>query len=387
MGQLNKKHLSKIENYLDRQGLSFQPLRDEMMDHLIEDLENHMAQGNSFDEAWHLIMGKIPDNHFITLQKETVEIINKRFNLSRGFTYVSLILLFTAAIFKQLHFPFSGILLLTSFGAIAASLITGTLSGFLLHKEKEGKWMILGVISGAILFLISYGFQILKLPGFEELRLISIILLILFFPGLTIYFGAKKRSEENILIYLHKKHSPGIERYLVFLLFVATTLRIASIAFNFLPDISHFFLVLVIFGAYLQYFALNWHYPNNKNWWLLAGLVAGFLCFIVASVVSSMEVRVIFALLFFLITGLIVLKRSNEISHKIALISLVTFISTVLITWRLTGLHFIDPSFYPTIFNIPILVVLLSGLIFFRKQSLVKMYMLLVITQYCFFLM
>ena len=93
MGHINQEYIKKIETYLDHQGLTFVPLREEMIDHLIGDLENHIEQGESFDEAWSIISNDIPENHFITLQKETMEAINKRFNISKGFTYLSIFLL------------------------------------------------------------------------------------------------------------------------------------------------------------------------------------------------------------------------------------------------------------------------------------------------------
>ncbi len=387
MGQLNKKHLNKIEKYLDRQGLSFQPLRDEMMDHLIEDLENHMQQGNSFDEAWQLIMSHIPDNHFKTLQNEIMEIINKRFSLSEGFTYLSLLLLFTMAVFKLLHFPLSGILLLASFGAIAASLLTGVLSGLYLYKDKKGSLMALGVVLAVILFLVSFAFQVLKLPGLMELRTISVAGLILFFPGLTIYFSTQKNNEENILTYLHKKHSPGIQRYLIFLLVLAVALRIALIVFGYHPDVATVLLVLVIGGAGLQYFALNWHDPKTQNWGLAAGLVVGFICFMLPVLLNlqlSNEVRVGLTLVFYTVTGLIVLKKSKEVPNKKVLIALLFVAFLFFVLNAFIKLNIVDASFNAVIFNLPVLIILSSGLFLYRRQPLIKVYLIMVIAYYMF---
>ena len=385
MGKLSNEHLSKVEKYLDQHGLTFQPLRDELTDHLIQDLETRLEQGNSFDEAWGRIKGNIPEHHFKTLQKEIMETIDRRLNLSRGFTYLSLVLLFIMVVFKLLHFSLSGILLLAAFGAMIASLLTGSLSGVYHYKEKKGAFMVFGAVVGIMLFLVSFSFQILHLPGFEGLRIISVILLILFFPGLIVYFGTNRTSGENILIYLHKKHSPGIEQYLLYLFILAMTLSIALIAFGSTPDVAHILLVLAVGGAGLQYFALNWYGYQRRNWWQIMGLGLAFLCFVLPVLTGlSYMAKVVLTTCFYVIAGSIVLKKPDKMLNKRVLLFLMAFVFVTYGLWALLNLNIIDESLNAVLFNLPFLGLLLSGLVYFIKHPLVKLYMMMVIGQYMF---
>ena len=385
MGKLSNEDLSKVEKYLDQHGLTFKPLIDELMDHLIEDLENRLEQGNSFDEAWDRIKVNIPEYHFKTLQKEIMETIDRRFNLSRGFTYLSLVLLFVMIVIKLLNLSLSGILLLAMFGAMIASLLTGSLLGIYHYKEKRGAFMVFGVVVGITLFLVSFSFQILHLPGFERIKIISVVLLILFFPGLIVYFGTNRTSRENILIYLHEKHSPGIEQYLLYLFTSAVALSIALIAFGSTPDVAHILLVLAIGGAGLQYFALNWYDYQRRNRWQITGLVLAFLCFVLPVLTGLSHVaRVVLTTCFYVITGSIVLKKPDEMLNKRVLLFLMTFVFVTYGLWTLLSLNIIDESLNAVLFNLPFLGLLLSGLVYFIKNPLVKLYMMMVIGHYMF---
>ncbi|MGI9541608.1 MAG: hypothetical protein ACR2MX_00030 [Cyclobacteriaceae bacterium] len=385
MGQLNQEQLVKIEDYLDQQGLTFKPLRDEMADHLIEDLKTHIDKGNSFDEAWNLVLNNIPDHHFKTIQRKVMEAIDKRFIVVKGFTYLSLIMLLTIAIFKLVHLPLIGILWLVSVAAMAASLLSGTLLGLYLNKEKKGGLVVLGVVAGIVLYLISFGLNVLHLPPYIGLRTISVIFLILLFSSLTIYFGTNRGEEEHVLIYLHKKNSSGIELYLIILFLIATTLRIASIAFGYDFDVSNVLLFLVVAGAGFHYFILNWHDQGNQNWWLQIGLVLAFIGFILPSMTSlelSSEVRVVLTAFFWILAGIIVLYKSYDVVSKAKLIFVVTIVSTFSVILTLIKLNVIDPMLNPVIFNVAVLAVLLASLIFSIKHQMLKIYMIIVIAHY-----
>jgi len=152
MGSIDQSHILKINKYLDEQGLTFKPLREEMIDHMLSDLQKNMEQGISFEEAWTMISDSIPPQHFKTLQTETMETLNKRFNISKGFTYLAISLLAVTSIFKLLHLQGTGYLLISSLVAISVTLLVSSLSGIYLYRGKKGRWLMLGTISGILLF-------------------------------------------------------------------------------------------------------------------------------------------------------------------------------------------------------------------------------------------
>jgi len=389
MGHINQEHIKTIESYLDNQGLTFIPLRDDMIDHFIMDLESHIDQGNTFDEAWNKISNDIPSNHFKTLQIETMEAINKRFNISKGFTYLSIFLLTITSVFKLLHLPGTTILLFSSLAAIGVSLLVSSLSGVFLYREKRGVVLMMGTIGGVLLFLLSWVFQILQLPGATPLKIISIIVLLVLFPALIIYFNSNLKSEDNILTYLHHKHTPGIERFLFIILFLATILKFASIIFGYPPNVSRVLLILVISAAGLQYFALTWHPQSqikNNNNWTLGVIIIAFVCFIIPSLGSqlSLPIRAVLVSGFYMIAGFISISRPTESINKTVMMILILIISTFYVFWLLIQLSIIDASLNASIFNLPVLFIFFGGLVISKKLSLLRTYMIIVIAHYLF---
>src|SRR5687768_17085488 len=122
--ELTTDQKQRIREYLEQQGLFFQPLQDEMLDHLSCDLELRMLEGYSFDKAWHEVTSDIGNNHFQNIQKEIMETIDKRFTWSQGLSFLALGLLLISMLFKVLHLQLAGEILILSFVFIAAALLT-----------------------------------------------------------------------------------------------------------------------------------------------------------------------------------------------------------------------------------------------------------------------
>ena len=78
MEPVKREHIDLIEHYLDQQGLTFKPLREEMKDHLIGDLEAQIENGVCLEKAWELITGEIPNHHFKNLQQEVMDTLRRK---------------------------------------------------------------------------------------------------------------------------------------------------------------------------------------------------------------------------------------------------------------------------------------------------------------------
>ena len=101
--KLSEREEEKVLLYLEGAGLSFQPLLNEMLDHIVTDIEVKMEGGDSFDKAFTSVITEIPQNHFIHIQQETMETIKKRFTISRTFTFLFLGLVILGSLFKFFH--------------------------------------------------------------------------------------------------------------------------------------------------------------------------------------------------------------------------------------------------------------------------------------------
>jgi len=390
MWNLSQEQLKTINSFLDHQGLTFKPLREEVFDHMLGDLEAQMKAGNSFQDAFTIMSKEIPENHFKQIQNETMEAINKRFTISRAFSILSIVLLVGTSIFKVLHLPGTVVMLVMAIISMAISLVVSSLSGIILYKEKKGGLLLMTTVAAIILFFLSWSFLVLQLPGAIPMKIISVSILLILFPSLTLYFNNKPNLKDRILIFLHKKHSPGIERFLFIVTFLAIVMSIAAHIFAYPPNVARILLILVIGGAGLQYFALNWHFQNanekKTNRWIQMALIIAFACYILPALGAQLNFTLgaILSAAFYIIAGIIAVLRTNDTNPKALPSIFVGIITVISVVFLLIQLSVIDESNKALILNLPVLIILFSGLIIFKKHSLFRTYMFIAFTYYLF---
>ena len=392
MKPLSRQQRLAIEAYLNEQKLTFLPLRNEILDHLMSDLESHIDRGCSFEEAWPMILGKIPAGHFNHLQTETMETIDKKFNASRGFTILALVLLLAASMFKLLHLQYSVILLFASAGVMVAALVTGAISGARLHKQKKGRLMLTAVVLGVVLFLVSWCMQVLQLPGSGLLRMVSAPFLIFLFPALTIYFRTNRGNNDHVLTYLHERHTPGISRFMIILLAIGFVLKLVSVFWGYEVGIPNVVLALVTGGAGLQFFALQWQYkPENttsiRSYVTQAALIVGFVAFMIPTLAYSasgisIPTKVAAATIFYLMAGGVVV---SELPSKPFLLIIVALSWGYILAWAAISLGLVDTTTSSILFSAPILAILVGGLVASRRHRMLMTYMIIVVAHFMYF--
>ena len=389
MNSLNQQQRAIIEGYLDEQGFTFLPLRNEMLDHLMSDIESHIRRGHTFEEAWQLTVGEIPSGHFKNLQTETMEATNKRFNLARSFALLSLSLLLATSLFKLMHWQYAKMLLMASLGAIITALIVSTISGISLHKQRKGRGMLIVTVAGIVLLLASWCMRILHLPGTSLFSLLSTTLLLVLFPALIIYFRAGSSDDSNILMYLHEKHTPGINRFLLILLAIGLILKLVSVSLAYEVGIPNVLLGLAIGGSGLQFFALHWHQRASKvtsmrDYAITFMLVVGFVAFTIPILPYSqpLSLKVVVATIFYLIAGAMILRESNRRAIPLAVVA----VSWVyILAWAAASLEWVDTTMKEAIFSLPVLVMLVGALVASRQYRTLMTYMMIVVANFLLF--
>lgn len=384
---LTSDQKQKIREYLELQGLSFKPLQDEMADHLTCDLELLMAEGHSFDTAWHQVTDEIEDNHFNQLQTQVMETINKRFSWSQGLSFLALALLLISTLFKALHLPLANELLIASFVFIAAALLTSALSGVLLNKSKQGGMRVLAMTTGILAMLVGYTFKLLHLPGADGLVLFatSILIATMVINALHVYRNASGRS--NLLTYLHEKYTPGIERFLLVLLIPVLVYKAVMIFQGINAPAINFILLVVIFGSGLQFIAICWRtmetnlLKNNSG--TLAAIMISSVCLMLPFLgpLVPLDVRIMIIVLFNIVAGWLVYTMEKE-PRKIQTLIMICLVPLVFLGWSLVRLNLVATSAHSVFFNLPILVTLTAGLWLCRKHNLMMAYMLLSLSGY-----
>lgn len=383
----DQKH--RIREYLEQQGLSFKPLQDEMMDHLSCDLELRMAGGYSFDKAWHQITGEIGDNHFQHIQNEIMETINKRFTWSQGLSIFALGLLLISMLFKVLHLPPAGELLILSFAFIAASLLTTALTGVFLNRGRQGRVRVLSMIAGIIVLLIGYAFRLLHLPGADGLVLLAVSVLIMSLIVNAVHVYQNSSGKNNLLTYLHEKYTPGIERFFLILLLPLFIYKSVMIFQGADASAGNFILLVVIFGAGLQVIMMCWRTMEKdllkRNPFTLVATITSSICLTLPFLgqLVPFEARVVIIVLFSTVSGWLAYTMEEE-PRRFSSLIMVCLVPLVFIGWALIRLDLIAASSYWIFFNIPVLVILGAGLLLCRKHGIMRAYMLISLSSYLF---
>ncbi len=387
MERLSPERLHRIHTFLVDQGLTFKPLTDDMTAHVACDLEERMAAGASFEEAWNGWLQSLSKEHFRNLQLATMTSIEKRFTISRGMTWLSLGLFFASIIFKTLHLPLAPELLILSFASTAVALVTGSLTGIALNRERKGALRILTVVAGALLMMAGYAFKLMHLPGANQLLVMAVVVTLGAALHNTLYVYNHASGQGNLLTHLHQKHTPGIERFLLILLLPIAAYRIFTLLTN---DyyLGNIILIVAIFGAGLQFIALLWGQVENNLRLRTPSFLVPFLvcisCFVLpflGATYLSLEVRIVMVVIFMASSAWLV----NETEARKGLVTVFVFLVPILFAgWALCFLNVIPSANKGIFFNIPILIALLAGTLLSQTRSVGRAWMTMITAAYMF---
>lgn len=385
---ISEEQRNIVKGLLELQGVTFKPLQEEMIDHICCDVEDRMTQGVSFDDALRSVLHDVPEDHFRTIQKNVMNTINKQFTWSQWLSHAALAMLLGSSIFKILHLQFGGVLLFLSFGLMAASLLISTASGIYMNREKRGALRVMGVIIGVILLLTAYSFRILHLSGADQLGLLAVIVIIGSLLANTLFVYRNATGEGNLLTYLHEKYTPGIERFLLFLLLPVAFYKIMSVVTDPSNFVGGLILLVLIFGAGLQLIALSWRSmegdASHRTPYTLTALIISSMCFTLVFLgqLIPVEIRVIMIALYSCISLWLAFKIGQP--EKTPSLLIACLVPVILCSWALVRLGVIPAEANRFIFNLPVLVLLMVGLFLCRKNELMRTYMIVSVSSYIF---
>lgn len=385
MSKLTDEQRAHIRNFLRNQGLTFEPLAEELLDHIASDIEERIDNGLTFENALLETQNEIPEHHLHTLQLETMETINKRFTISRSFSIISLGLLFTGTIFKVMHLAGASQILLLSFVAMAGGLLSSTVWGIYNHKEKRGAGRILSVVVGTILLMIGYGFKVLHWPGADQLIIIGSLISLGSLLYNTFYAYRSRGIETNLLSYLHEKYTPGIERFFLIILIPVGIYCLVMLSQGHAAILGTIPLVVVIYGASLQLFALLWRKlesdPTLRTMPMLIAAALSIVCLtlVIQGPIIPLPARLIMIGVFSIASAWIVYQIE---SHKNIFIVLVMALVPLLFVGRMfIGLQIFQIE-RSIVFNIPVLIVLTAGGFVSQKNGAVRAFFIMSIASY-----
>ncbi|MFO7852679.1 MAG: hypothetical protein ACQERS_10620 [Bacteroidota bacterium] len=102
-----------IRKDIINRGLTYEPLVDDILDHLCCMVEEEMESGYSFEQSYSTALNSIGDNRLPEIQHRTLLLLDKKFQKMKKLTYflglASVIIILIGAISKYMHWPGAGI--------------------------------------------------------------------------------------------------------------------------------------------------------------------------------------------------------------------------------------------------------------------------------------
>jgi hypothetical protein len=260
MDLLTPDQVRALRDYLENHGLTYESLQTEMLDHICCDVEVNMEKGLEFEKAIEKVISKIPENQFKKIQTETLEATNKKIKPPTRLTYFSFGTLLLATLFKLMHWPGAGQLLIASFAILSFTLIVGSLSNPLIKEKDRGRGVLVVLVLAILAYMMSLCFQLLHLPRVSFWRFFSVSSSILILSGYAIrhYVQPEVVSKHIILDYV-KKDAWNIEKVLMELFVFGLSLKLWQ---NYFVSIVYF-MMFFAFGS-VFYSIKCWPYFSEK---------------------------------------------------------------------------------------------------------------------------
>lgn len=200
-------NLDRIKSELVDQGLTYDRLQDDILDHVCCMLEEEMIDGNDFESSYNHVISSVGEGTLKNLQHQTLLLLDKKFQKMKNTSYLiglsGSILTLIGAFFKMMHWPGASIVLMLGF-----FLVTFIFLPFyfvLSYKEQTEKPKLVFPIVGYLtltFILIGSVFKIMHWPGASVILTISLgIILVGFLPLYTVQIFKKVSGKKTNIAY------------------------------------------------------------------------------------------------------------------------------------------------------------------------------------------
>ncbi|NBC83248.1 MAG: hypothetical protein GVY19_07675 [Bacteroidetes bacterium] len=202
---LTSEQISHIEALIDKAGINYSHLKEDLVDHLCCDVEQQMTQGLSFQAALEQVLIQCSLEHLFDLQKQTLLLTNKLYaimkSIVKSFGVIVPIMITAGALFKNFHLPGASVLLTLGFLLLCFLLIPAV--AIISYKElNDKKNLVLHVWTAVAAIFLCTGliFKIMHWPGANYIMFASIVFLLLLIPVLLIEFRKRLRSNASLIL-------------------------------------------------------------------------------------------------------------------------------------------------------------------------------------------
>jgi hypothetical protein len=205
MNELSDKEIDLISRDIDRQGLTYVQLKNEILDHICCQIEVEMEQGLMFNQAYRKVMDEMGKRRIREIQHETLSLISKKYRRMKRIMYVlgvaAPILILAGAAFKVNHWPGAGVILTLALLMIGMFFLPIFVMVRIRDTRRQDQPVPLtlylsGLIPGIITILGSL-FKIQHWPGAGVMITLGLIGLAFLFLPMYASYRIREAGEKN----------------------------------------------------------------------------------------------------------------------------------------------------------------------------------------------
>jgi hypothetical protein len=200
MISLSDNQIDQVYDVLLDHGLTYETLRDELLDHICCIVEEQMEHGAQFHNALNNAQKQFGPLGIERTQEATIFLLTLKLRKMKKTASILGIIggvtTILGTLFKVMHWPLAGVLLLL--GLAITGLLFMPTALYVNYKSKEGirdRATIIAGFAGGILLTFFALFKVMHWPGASALLILSLGELILIF--IPLYFIKSYRNPEN----------------------------------------------------------------------------------------------------------------------------------------------------------------------------------------------
>ncbi|MFH0893773.1 MAG: hypothetical protein V2A54_04995 [Bacteroidota bacterium] len=183
MSELVFSQVLQIQQDVEREQIGFSHLADDLIDHLCCMIEAEMQSGLSFEKAYEKVKKSIEPQGLKKIEEKTLLLIDKKYRIMKTtmkvFAMISLPIIAFGGLFKIMHWPGAGPMLLVGFALLG--LVFYPSSIFVLKREakiKGGDFIYITALIGGIILIFGVLFKLMHWPFAGPMLLIGFAIII-----------------------------------------------------------------------------------------------------------------------------------------------------------------------------------------------------------------
>jgi hypothetical protein len=201
-GAIIDDNLDRIRSDMTGRGLSYEPLMEDLLDHVCCMIEEDMNAGSDFEASYGRAMDIVGERSLQEIQHHTLLNLDKKFQRMKKYTYYigfgGALLSLVGALFKKLHLPGASILLVLAILSIVGVFLP--MYFIMNHREQAEKknpaYAIIGYSTIAVL-LVGVLFKIMHWPGANVMIQAGFAVLMIGFIPLYVVNAFQKAGKEK----------------------------------------------------------------------------------------------------------------------------------------------------------------------------------------------